>query len=89
MTSRSVVMDAVVALLSFSASFAQGACGADFCTVNTNWDVQGLTIERGLRLDLRFEYIKQDQPKSEFIGMVRARARARGEAAGSQRLAIA
>lgn len=30
--------------------------------VNTNWNLQGLAPEPGLRLDLRFEYIDQDQP---------------------------
>ena len=41
---------------------AQATCGASFCMVNTNWNLQGFAPEPGLRLDLRYEYIKQDQP---------------------------
>ncbi|MEQ1890434.1 MAG: transporter [Alphaproteobacteria bacterium] len=40
------------------------SCGAAFCTINTNWNMQGLAVEPGWRLDLRAEYIKQDQPRS-------------------------
>ncbi|HUP94428.1 MAG TPA: transporter [Burkholderiales bacterium] len=41
---------------------ALASCGSAFCMVNTNWNLQGLAPEPGLRLDLRFEYIDQDQP---------------------------
>ena len=40
---------------------AAASCGAAFCTVNTSWDAQGWT-EPGWRADLRFEYLRQDQP---------------------------
>jgi hypothetical protein len=43
---------------------AQASCGAAFCTANTSWDVQGAWQEPGARFDLRYEYIKQDQPMS-------------------------
>jgi hypothetical protein len=43
---------------------ASASCGAAFCTVNTNWDVHGAWLEPGARLDLRYEYIKQDQPQA-------------------------
>jgi len=43
---------------------AHAACGASFCMVNTSWDVQGAWTEPGMRFDLRFEYINQDQPMS-------------------------
>lgn len=43
---------------------ARATCGASFCMVNTTWGVQGATTEPGLRLDLRYEYIDQDQPRS-------------------------
>lgn len=43
---------------------AHASCGASFCMVNTNWDVQGVWTEPGVRFDLRFEYINQDQPMS-------------------------
>lgn len=41
------------------------SCSAAFCTVNTNWDVQGIATEAGAkRLDLRYEYINQDRLRS-------------------------
>ena len=41
------------------------SCGSAFCTVNTNWDVQGVATEAGsTRLDLRYEYINQDRLRS-------------------------
>ena len=43
---------------------AQATCGASFCMVNTNWNLQGFAPEPGFRFDLRYEYIKQDQPMS-------------------------
>lgn len=42
---------------------AQAGCGTAFCGVNTNWDAQGQWNSPGLRADLRFEYIDQDQPR--------------------------
>jgi hypothetical protein len=43
---------------------AAASCGAAFCMVNTNWNMQGFAPEPGLRLDLRLEYIDQDQPRA-------------------------
>ncbi len=40
------------------------SCGSAFCSVNTSWDVQGGWDEPGARLDLRYESITQDQPRS-------------------------
>lgn len=42
---------------------AAASCGSAFCTVNTNWNAQTPLTESGTRLDLRFEYIQQDQPR--------------------------
>lgn len=36
-------------------------CGSAFCVVNTDWDTQGAWDRPGTRVDLRFEYIDQDQ----------------------------
>jgi hypothetical protein len=41
---------------------ANASCGSAFCMVNTNWNLQGVAVEPGLRLDFRYEYINQDQP---------------------------
>lgn len=43
---------------------AHASCGAAFCALNTTWDAQGVPSDPGLRLDLRFEYIDQDQPRA-------------------------
>jgi hypothetical protein len=53
---------AAVAL--FGCANAHAACGVSFCAVNTDWAVQGEWTKRGGRVDLRFEYIDQDQPRS-------------------------
>ncbi len=53
----------VGALVGAAASHhAYASCGASFCMVNTNWNLQGFAPEPGIRLDLRYEYIRQDQP---------------------------
>lgn len=51
-------------LFAFATAPAQATCGAAFCTVNTSWDVQGMWAEHGLRADLRYEYVQQDQPRT-------------------------
>ena len=43
---------------------SHASCGAAFCAVNTNWNLQGLAAEPGWRLDLRYEYINQDRPRA-------------------------
>jgi hypothetical protein len=43
---------------------AHASCGASFCMVNTNWNLQGVSAEPGLRMDFRYEYINQDQLRS-------------------------
>jgi hypothetical protein len=45
------------------ASPASASCGSAFCTVNTNWNAQLPYTESGTRVDLRFEYIDQNQPR--------------------------
>jgi hypothetical protein len=55
-------MFAAVLPLSFVPAAADASCGSAFCMVNTNWDLQGVAVERGLRVDLRYEYIGQDRP---------------------------
>jgi hypothetical protein len=42
---------------------AHASCGAAFCPVNTQWEVQGAWQQRGLRVDLRYEFLDQDQPR--------------------------
>src|ERR671933_1009334 len=54
----------MAALAAAVAGNAAGSCGSAFCMVNTNWNAQGAWIEPGARLDLRYEYINQDQPRA-------------------------
>ena len=53
---------ALVATLAHHGALA--SCGASFCMVNTNWNLQGFAPEAGFRVDLRYEYIDQDQLRS-------------------------
>lgn len=46
----------VAALLTVSVAHAH--CGGAFCTLNTNWDVQGVLDKPGIRFDLRAEFIQ-------------------------------
>jgi hypothetical protein len=54
-----------IALLALpgSLSTAWASCGSAFCTVNTNWNAQLPLAETGTRIDLRLEYIDQNQPR--------------------------
>lgn len=58
------VLAATLAATFFMPGLAVASCGAAFCLVNTNWSVQGVWNEPGLRADLRYEYIDQDQPRT-------------------------
>lgn len=40
---------------------AQASCGSDFCSVNTYWDMQGLSSAAGLNIDLRYAYARPDR----------------------------
>ena len=62
MKTRSLIV-AVLAAAGWT-THAPASCGSTFCSVNTNWGTQGVWTEPGLRLDLRAEYIDQDQPRS-------------------------
>jgi hypothetical protein len=62
MSQRAFMALALVAAM--TQQIAQASCGASFCMVNTNWNLQGFVPETGLRVDVRYEYIKQDQPMS-------------------------
>jgi hypothetical protein len=45
-----------------SVTFA--SCGSAFCSVNSNWTTEGALTEPGSSFDLRYETIKQDQPRA-------------------------
>ena len=55
----------LAAFAAFAVSLsAHASCGAAFCMVNTGFSANGVWTEPGTRLDLRYEYIDQDQPLS-------------------------
>jgi len=58
--SRNILLGCSV-LLSTS-SYA--SCGSAFCMLNTNWSAQGVWTQPGARLDLRYEYVDQDEVRS-------------------------
>ena len=47
-----------------SANNAYASCGGAFCNINTDWDVHGVPTGKGIRLDLRGEYVKADDLRS-------------------------
>lgn len=52
----------LVGVLLAPSAFA--SCGSAFCTVNSNWTSQSAATESGSVLDLRYEYVYQNQPRT-------------------------
>jgi hypothetical protein len=65
LSSRAPLAAAAAAWLALAGlpSPASASCGSAFCTVNTNWDPLLPYTGPGTRVDLRFEYIDQNQPR--------------------------
>lgn len=62
MKQKNLVAIALVATATaLAASSGHASCGAAYCVTNTNWDTHGAWSEPGLRLDLRYESIRQDR----------------------------
>ena len=61
---RALLKQAVLGCALGFAPAAYASCGVAFCTINTNWDAHGAWAEPGWRLDLRYERVLQDQPRS-------------------------
>jgi hypothetical protein len=55
---------AALIVLAAAAAPASAGCGTAFCSINTDWSTQGAWTERGARMDLRYEFIDQDQPRA-------------------------
>ena len=60
---RKLTMLAAIGAAIMSAN-AAASCGSAFCTTNTSWETQGLWSGAGTRVDLRFEYVRQDDLRS-------------------------
>ena len=43
---------------------ANASCGGAFCSLSTDWDIQGVASKPGVRLDIRAEFIDLDQLRS-------------------------
>jgi hypothetical protein len=59
---RHSVAASIVVVSIFSAHSALASCGASFCTVNTSSGFMNAGLAGSTRLDLRYEFIEQDQP---------------------------
>ena len=57
-------VSAVVALLAAFAGSAQASCGSAFCSINTDWGAGTTGLTEGSTLDVRYENIRQDQPRA-------------------------
>ena len=63
-TRKSVRVPLVLALLAAFAGSAQASCGSAFCSINTDWGAGTTGLTEGSSLDVRYENIKQDQPRA-------------------------
>ena len=55
---------ATLALLAGFAGVAHASCGSAFCSINTDWGAGTTGLNPGSTLDLRYENILQDQPRT-------------------------
>lgn len=58
------VIQPIAFALSLLPLAAQASCGGAFCSISTDWDIQGVASKLGVRLDIRAEYIDLDQLRS-------------------------
>ena len=47
-----------------SAGSAHASCGSAFCSINTDWTSEATGLVEGSVFDLRYEHIRQDQPRA-------------------------
>jgi hypothetical protein len=55
---------AVLAAAFAAPATSHASCGAAFCLVNTDWSSQGGWLEPGVLLDLKYESVDLDQPRT-------------------------
>jgi hypothetical protein len=61
MKKQTKILLAMVASLPASAVFACASCG---CSLSSDWGSQGLSSSEGLRFDLRYDYLNQNEVRS-------------------------
>ena len=52
------------AALAGATATAQASCGSAFCSINSDWTTDALGLAEGAVLDVRYEHIRQDQPRT-------------------------
>lgn len=57
-------LSAFVGLFAAFAGSAQASCGSAFCSINTDWGAGTTGLTEGSTLDVRYENIRQDQPRT-------------------------
>jgi hypothetical protein len=57
-------LSGLVGLLAALAGNAQASCGSAFCSINTDWGAGTTGLAEGSTLDVRYENIRQDQPRT-------------------------
>lgn len=55
---------AFAGLLAAFATAAHASCGSAFCSINTDWGAGTTGLTEGSTLDVRYENIRQDQPRA-------------------------
>jgi hypothetical protein len=61
---RSILLRFLPAVVAVALSPGAQACASCGCTLSSDWQGQGFSAEPGLKLDLRYDYLNQDQLRS-------------------------
>lgn len=69
------------AALLYATTSAHASCGSSFCAMNTNWDIQGLVNNEGLRVNLRYSYARANTLRGSSPVVARDHAHQIGDAA--------
>jgi hypothetical protein len=56
--SRKIALAAILAALPSASAFACASCG---CSLSSDWDSQGVSSSQGWKLDLRYDYLNQNE----------------------------
>ena len=61
-----------IGIAAFNISTASANCGSAFCSINTDSELKSSETTPGLVLSLRYEFVKQDQPRrgTEKVGVL-------------------
>lgn len=84
MTSRllQLAVKALPATMALSLSTSAFACASCGCTLSSDWESQGFTSQAGLKMDIRYDYLNQDQLRAGTGKISSARAALRTTSSG-------